>query len=136
DDGGRPVLLDFGLSSLATPDGAARRRRVAMTPDYTAPEVPVDGYSVRSDIYALGAVLYRLLCGTWLPRGMAQAVVAGVEASPAPLPGELARRGSDAAARLRGLRSARALAGDLDIIAAGCVAPDPDRRHQSVAQLR
>src|SRR5690606_28026946 len=99
-----------------------------------------DGPGGRSGISARGAVLSGRLGGTGLPRGMARAVVAGVEASPAPLPGELARRGSDDAARLRGLRSARALAralaGDLDIIAAGCVAPDPDRRHQSVAQLR
>ena len=140
DDGGRPVLLDFGLSSLATQDGAARRRRVAMTPDYTAPEVPADGYSVRSDLYALGAVLYRLLCGSWPPRGLAPAALAGTDAPPPPLPGELAREGGDAAAQRRGLGSARALArtldGDLDTIAAACVAPDPDRRYASVAQLQ
>src|SRR5690606_12077501 len=122
DEGGRPVLLDFGLSSLASQDGAARRRRVAMTPDYTAPEVPADGYSVRSDIYALGAVLYRLLCGTWPPRGLAQAAMAGTDAAPPPLPSGLARRAGDEAARQRGLGSARGLArmlaGDLDTIAA------------------
>ena len=62
--GATPVLVDFGLAiSDATP---AEFDQIAGTPLYMAPEQAagkahrIDG---RTDIFALGVVLYRLLCG-------------------------------------------------------------------------
>ena len=56
----RPRILDFGLSA-----GDPTRGHFRGTPRYLAPEqldvnAPIDA---RTDIYALGAVLYELLCG-------------------------------------------------------------------------
>jgi len=61
-------VCDFGIAALATPDAAAMRLTarglVVGTPEYMSPEqargVPLDG---RSDLYAVGVVLYNLLTG-------------------------------------------------------------------------
>lgn len=68
---GQVKLLDFGLARPAHRDGpplgagaATPSRTVLGTPNYMSPEQargdPPDG---RSDIFALGAILYELLCG-------------------------------------------------------------------------
>lgn len=136
DDSGRPVLLDFGLSSLTARSQGGMPRRVAMTLGYTAPEVAADGYSVASDIYALGVMLCDLLCGS----GPQHAAAITTEPAPALLPSQYALHGSDDAARLRGLPNAaalsRALTGDLDGIVAACLARDPAQRPASVAQVQ
>ncbi len=135
DNDGRPVLVDFGLSSL-TARSHSGNRRIAISQGYTAPEVPVSGYSVASDVYALGVVLHGLLCGSELPQAQARFD----SAYSLPLPSQCALQTDDEAARLRGLPDARALsralAGDLDRIVSSCVAHVPGRRPESVAQLQ
>ncbi len=135
DASGRPVLLDFGLSSLAVRSHGSAARPMAMTPGYSAPEVATQGRSVASDIYALGVMLRVLLCGVGPAPGDTFAA-----STPLPLPSEEAHRGSDEAARLRGCRDrgalAKALAGDLDAIVSACVAPDPADRPASIAHLQ
>lgn len=60
----RPVVIDFGLARAAgertASDGGLRG-----TPDYMSPEQIVDGGSVdtRTDVHALGLLLYELVCG-------------------------------------------------------------------------
>lgn len=61
---GRPVLLDFGL---AVPTGAGSLTAVGTvlgTPAYMAPEILTgDQSQPATDIFALGVILYELLCG-------------------------------------------------------------------------
>ncbi len=62
DGRGRVRITDFGLAGLA--EDLAREGSVAGTPAYMAPEQLTHGQvSVRSDIYALGLVLYEIFTG-------------------------------------------------------------------------
>lgn len=63
DGRGRVRITDFGLAVAA--DAAGLAADVSGTPAYMAPEqLTGHGASVRSDIYALGLVLYELYTGT------------------------------------------------------------------------
>ena len=62
DGRGRARITDFGLAGLA--DELTRAGEIAGTPAYMAPEQISGGrMSVRSDLYALGLVLYELFTG-------------------------------------------------------------------------
>jgi serine/threonine-protein kinase len=59
EEGGRILLMDFGLSALPQ-----RLGELAGTPRYMAPELFADGRaSVASDIYAVGILLFYLVAG-------------------------------------------------------------------------
>jgi len=64
---GQPVLADFGIARLVQGEGEANLTAAGMvmgTPAYMAPEqLSGDQPDARSDIYALGVVLYQLLSG-------------------------------------------------------------------------
>jgi serine/threonine protein kinase len=65
-EGKTPILVDFGLAISDEVLEEAQIRGISGTPSYMAPEQAagkahrIDG---RTDIYALGVVLYRMLCG-------------------------------------------------------------------------
>src|SRR5262252_7886584 len=62
---GEPKLLDFGIAKMldAATDTTMTSMRM-LTPDYASPEQVVGGMvTTATDIYSLGAVLYRLLTG-------------------------------------------------------------------------
>ncbi len=64
DEAGRVFLTDFGLA--LTVDGLASDDRMAGTPIYMSPEQAAgEGHRIdgRSDVFSLGSVLYKLLCG-------------------------------------------------------------------------
>ena len=62
DGRGKARLTDFGLAVVAAESGAARE--FAGTPAYMSPEqIEGKGISARSDIYALGLVLYEIFTG-------------------------------------------------------------------------
>jgi eukaryotic-like serine/threonine-protein kinase len=61
EEGGRILLMDFGLSALEQ-----RQTNIAGTPNYMAPELFEGGKStVASDIYAMGVLLYFLVAGDY-----------------------------------------------------------------------
>ncbi len=64
DADGRTYVTDFGLAQVRPPLGSeATPEQAAGTPAYMAPEM-LDGHvSTRSDVYALGVVLFELLTG-------------------------------------------------------------------------
>jgi serine/threonine-protein kinase len=113
-------LLDFGVARLASDDPAATRTvtgEVMGTPAYMSPEQatgkPIDA---RSDVFSFGAVLYELLAGTRAFSGdsAAQILSAVLRDDPAPFEAPAA----------------------LQQIVKRCLAKDPDRRFQTMADVR
>ena len=66
ENGGRIVLMDFGLGQDLRPASSDRAPRVCGTPLYMAPEIlRSQPASVQSDIYSIGVLLYRLVTGSF-----------------------------------------------------------------------
>ena len=145
----RPKIIDFGLakalsgSSLAD-SGLTQVGSPIGTPESMSPEqLELEGTHVdtRSDVYALGILLYELLVGSkpFLARVIVEEgffefrrQVLEVDA---PRPSS---RATDETAGLRATTSvllARALRGDLDWIVGRALEKLPDRRYPSVSEL-
>lgn len=122
-------LLDFGIAKLAGGDQTQTSISPA-TPDYCSPEqVLGKRVTTRSDVYALGLVLYKLLTGVRAQEADASSAVtlqrSICEHEPvAP---------SERVATNRGL--AKQLRGDLDTIVMMAVRKEPERRYSSAASL-
>ena len=72
-DDGRLILADFGLAHLLTGDEVlGGESRAFGTPAYMAPEHMMGQPEKRSDIYALGILLYQMLTGLLPPRNSSQ----------------------------------------------------------------
>ncbi len=57
-------ILDFGVAKAAESDSTLTRQGIVGTPDYMSPEQAKGGaVDLRSDVFALGAVVYRALTG-------------------------------------------------------------------------
>ena len=65
DRSGRPKLLDFGIAKILEPGHEpTQTREWLLTPEYASPEQASGAtQSTATDIYSLGAVLYKLLTG-------------------------------------------------------------------------
>ncbi len=127
---GVPKLLDFGIAKLlgSNRDLAATGGQGLWTPGFASPEqVRGEAITTRTDVYALGLILYELLTGraaqTADPSSPAALEASVCEEVP-PLPSASAPRGM-----------ARALRGDLDTIVMTAIAKDPARRYGSVSGL-
>jgi serine/threonine-protein kinase len=118
---GRAKLTDFGISRQLEQDGMTATGRVLGTTDYVAPEQamghPVD---IRSDIYALGVVLYEMLIGQ-VPFHADSQVGVAMKHVNEELPDVQQRRPE--------LSAAAAL------VVERATAKDPDRRYQQVGEL-
>ena len=147
-------LLDFGIAKLLALDAPAGVHDTAtdsrvMTPAYASPEqVTGAPVSTATDVYALGLLLYELLCGRRAHRLQSRAAAhleqVVVHANPLPMTDALAApAGSDAPtveaiARARGTtpaRLVRQLRGDLARIADMALRKDPEQRYATAAHL-
>lgn len=144
-----PKVIDFGIAKAIDPsdaDAAVTRTgqgRVAGTLAYMAPEQMDSsrpGADVRTDVFALGVVLYELVSGE-APTASGPLSRLGPLRTPAR--GVAALRddasGSSGTCPARGAvhtaRSDRALHGDLDAIIARATMPEPELRYQSADAL-
>lgn len=129
----RAHLLDFGIAqALAGESAEAQATQLALTPEFAAPELVVANVaSVRTDVYALGGLLYFLLCGRpplalrGLPLG---AMVEAIRLEAPRAPGTVGR-----AAPLRA-EPAHLLA-DLDAIALKALSKEASDRYGTVDAL-
>jgi WD40 repeat protein/predicted Ser/Thr protein kinase len=127
---GQPKVLDFGIARAVTDEAhlltvQTLDGQVLGTLPYMSPE-QVSGspreVDTRTDIYALGVILYRLLAGR-LP----------FDLSDCALPDAARRIRDDEPTRLAAIDPA--LRGDVDVVVARAMAKDKERRYQSAAQL-
>jgi WD40 repeat protein len=128
---GQPKILDFGVARAMKNEGQAELERTMAgqllgTLPYMSPEQVAgksDGVDTRTDVYSLGVLLYELLSGEH-PIDLRDC---GIE---------------EAGRRIREVEPARLgrfdqnLRGDLEAIAAKALEKDPQRRYQSVAEMR
>lgn len=137
---GRVQLLDFGISTRFGGDDGANAH-LAITPDYAAPEAHQHGIQgPATDLYMLGVLTYRLLCGQWPTRlhGLRELMPFAAAGAPEPME-RLLDGGDDALARRHGHDTLEALrrelAGDLSAVALKAVAAKPHERYPSIAEF-
>jgi serine/threonine-protein kinase len=132
---GSPRLLDFGIAKLLDPGAdeglqpATRPETRLLTPEHAAPEqLRGEPVSTATDVYALGVLLYSLLCGRrpFPTRGrqLSELEASILEDNPAPPSAML----TDPAER-------RTVTRDLDRIALMALRKEPDRRYASAGDF-
>ena len=134
---GTPKLLDFGIAKLVDPAGDTDRPALtfvrALTPESASPEqVRGDPITVAADIYALGALLYRLLCGIG-PYGRelsSEAALMRAICDETPRAPSVARAASGDPSWRR-----ERIDRDLDLIVLKALRKEPERRYQSVERF-
>ena len=161
-DDGQVKLLDFGIATMITPDGAGNpidrtltiERR--LTPAYASPEqVRGDVVTTATDVYSLGMILYELLTGRRpydLDDDLPDVLVRMICQTPPTRPATAIDRSpedsmtTDGSATLTAAQIAerrrtepsrlrRVLSGDLETIMLKALRKEPERRYASVAAL-
>ena len=151
-DAGHVKLLDFGIAKLLLADDARGPATMlthehALTPACAAPEQLTGGdVTTRTDVYALGVLLYQLLTGrhpsadgVLTPAGLIKNVVdrppppASAAVMAAPLAPDATAESLAAWRSTTPIRLQQALDGDLDTILATALKKDPAERYQTVS---
>ncbi len=138
DTRGRPKLLDFGIAKLLGPEPADEAWTALgldrpLTPEWASPEQLKGGpLTTASDVYSLGVLLCTLLTGERPHRfsGQSPGELARQieERGGGPRPGLLRRHAAPGVER-------QALRGDLERILSRALAPEPERRYGTAAEL-
>ena len=117
---GRPRLVDLGVARLGPCEALTAAGEAYGTPAYMSPEQATDGVvDGRSDVYSLGATLYRGLVGRPpFDRGGAELFLALLGADPEP-PSV----------------AAPAVPPELEAVVLRCLEKDPERRYQGAGEL-
>ena len=129
-DDGQPMLLDFGIAEEMKARAAGGA--VGGTLPYMAPEALDEiltgkaSADARSDVYALGVVLFELLTGSYPFRLSAAAGESAIR--------RMAEERREGVPRPRDLN--REVTPGLESIVRTCLAPDPTGRYPSAAALR
>ncbi len=112
----RPIILDFGIARGVTEAQWTQAGELVGTPAYMAPEQIRGDADRRTDVYALGATLYRLLAGHPPFAGEDSAILVDVlESEPPSLDRQVPR--------------------DVASIVFKCLEKEPDRRYASAREL-
>lgn len=137
DDDGNPKIIDFGIAKLIEDTGQNTRLtqldETIGTPQYMSPEQAAfhnEEIDTRSDVYALGVLLFELLTGNspFDTEGKTPLEIRELIArSDAPKPSSIMTTDTPVASR--------EIAGDLDWIAGKSLAREKDRRYGSPAEL-
>ncbi|GIW99676.1 MAG: serine/threonine protein kinase [Pirellulaceae bacterium] len=155
----QPKIIDFGIAHLTTPsahsaDQGPRTgfRQILGTPSFMSPEqidISFGDIDVRTDVYALGCILYKMLCGQSVfdPRRLEQltpAQLSTIICQQAPVRPSMAVQQLELprqhqietrfALSVKQLR--QTLRHDLDWIVLKALAKDKTDRYQSVRELR
>ena len=121
---GIPKLIDFGVASDLGEDEESVTAMRAFTPSYASPEQSLgQPATVATDVYGIGAVLYRLITG-----------VAPHQTASGPLSEVIRRISEGNVTQPSAIR--RQLKGDLENILLKALHRDPERRYGSVPELR
>jgi eukaryotic-like serine/threonine-protein kinase len=150
---GVPKLLDFGIAKLLDDRQAARYTLAVtqadirvMTPDHASPEqIRGQAITTSSDVYVLGVLLYKLLCGS-SPFFIASVRLSEIERAicekDPPPPSDLVSANDSPESRAivdarnsTASRLRRTLKGDLDNIVLMAMRKEPDRRYASAQQM-
>jgi tetratricopeptide (TPR) repeat protein len=140
DEAGEPHVLDFGLArQVARGDAMTTTGQVAGTLPYMSPEqargMP-DAVDVRSDVYALGVMLYELLTGTYpYPvEGDTIQVLKHIAETPPERPSRVWRRSRDLGESWRGPGKPRRF-DELETIVLKALAKERAQRYQTAGEL-
>jgi tetratricopeptide (TPR) repeat protein len=132
DEQGQPHVLDFGLAKLTDNAAEPGSSALAMTQTgqfvgslpWAAPEQaagPLDRIDLRTDVYALGVMLYQMLTGEFpYPLGRSPRAILDHILHSAPVPPRTVRRD---------------IADDVERIVLKCLQKEPERRYQTAGEL-